>query len=305
MRVVILTESDFAGSGYFAQQAVRRIQPTGGAFCRHIAYWPHPWGFPSDIISKDPKEVAPIFDRAQLIHLWNILPDDRTIGRLKVPMEKVKSITLTGSLYRNEYKRCNRLIEEHGLRLVIQNPCFADHAPDATFIQHSLPVAFHRPYKSRQNLIGVYDKHNGRGQPSTTTTGHADAMFVKEKIKQIPEWEIALEGPPKMWSERLTALSRCKLFFEYFDKSMGYWGRSTLEACALGVVPLTWWRSEMLNGIPEPPFPRVTESTVIDAIHYAIENWEILADKCVEWVNENYSPQVVGQKYADFFEGLK
>ena len=300
MRVAIVTESDFAGSGYFASQAIAEEQKSPAAFCRHIAYWAHPWGLPGDIITRDPKELEGIFNRTDVVHLWNILPDNRVIDRLKVPKDKIKSITMTGSLYRKEHERCNELIQKHNLKLVIQNPCFSDHT-DATFIQHSLPIGFKRHQLKRQQLIGLYDKHNGRGQPSETTTGHKDAMFVKENIKSMDGWGVALEGPPIMWEDRIKELSRCSLFFEYFDKKMGYWGRSTLEACALGVVPLTWWRPEMLNGITPPPFPRVTEKTVMDDIHYAIEHWETLARECYKWVYENYSPAIVGQKYIDFF----
>ena len=57
MRVTIVTESDFAGSGFFASQAIAEEQKSPAAFCRHIAYWAHPWGLPGDIITKDPKEL--------------------------------------------------------------------------------------------------------------------------------------------------------------------------------------------------------------------------------------------------------
>jgi len=305
MRVAIVTESDFAGSGYFASQAVKQEQKSPAAFCRHIAYGAHPWGLPGDIITKDPREVEQMFVRADLVHLWNVLPGDRVIDRLKVPKDKIKSITLTGSLYRKEHDRCNRLIEKYGLKLVIQNPCFSDHTNDYTFIQHSLPIGFKRHQLKRQQLIGLYDKHNGRGLPSETTTGHKDAMFLKQQIKSMDGWDIALEGPPIMWEDRIKELSRCSLFFEYFDKAMGYWGRSTLEACALGVIPLTWWRPEMLHDIEPPPFPKVTEDNLMDMIHHAIEYWQTLSGECRRWVNENYSPAVVGQKYINFFEGLK
>ena len=30
-------------------------------------------------------------------------------------------------------------------------------------------------------------------------------------------------------------MPRCLYFFEYMDANMGYWGRSALEACAMGV----------------------------------------------------------------------
>lgn len=300
MRVAIVTESDFAGSGYFASSAMNQ----SGMSCRHIALFPHPWKLPSDCTDKE--EAQSIMRDADLVHLWNILPDNRTIARLGVPMEKVKSITLTGSLYRNESERCNAMIRKHGLKFVIQNPCFQELSEEIepVFIQHSLPVVFPETPISKGNLIALYDKHTSRGKPSTTTNGHADAMKVKEQIKELPGWEIALEGPAIPWIERMRKLSRCRFAFEYFDHRVGYWGRSTLEACAFGVVPLTWWRPECVTEIDEPPFPRVTEDNFMDALKLAIEDWDVLSSQCRQWVNINYSPEVVGQKYKTFFERI-
>ena len=305
MRVAIVTESDFAGSGYFASSAMNQID---GIECRHVALKPHPWGFPYDLAQFPCADGDwDVFEKADIVHLWNILPDDRVLNIFNVPINKVKSITLTGSLYRNESERCNAMIRKHGLRFVIQNPCFAELSEelDPVFIQHSLPLEMPPTPISRGNMIALYDKHTGKGKPSSTTNGHADAMLVKDKIRAgLPGWEIALEGPAIPWIDRMRRLSRCKFAFEYFDHRVGYWGRSTLEACAYGVVPLTWWRPECVTEIDEPPFPRVTEDNFLDSLKLAIEDWDILSPRCQSWVHINYSPELVGRKYKTFFEGL-
>lgn len=304
MRVAIVTESDFAGSGYFASSAMNQTDMS----CRHVALTAHPWKLPYDCIgSNDLIGARDILNNADLIHLWNILPDNHAVSLLGCPKEKIKSITLTGSLYRNESERCNAMIRKHGLQFVIQNPCFAELSEELepVFIQHSLPIEMPPVVYERSDLVAVYDKHRGSGKPSTTTNGHADAMAVNLMIRDhFPGWQIELKGPPIPWLQRMQRLSASKFAFEYFDHRVGYWGRSTLEACAYGVVPLTWWRPECVTEIDEPPFPRVTEDNFMDALKLAIEDWDLLSSQCRQWVHLNYSPEIVGQKYKTFFEGI-
>jgi len=122
-KVAIVGVADWAGSGYQACQAIRSV---GDFDCRHITMFRHPFEYPTDVlIPAFPTDVEPflcgykeydqakdVLNEADIIHLWNTTPWDQALCPVGFPMSfnKVKVMTFTGSLYRDQHKRINQVL---------------------------------------------------------------------------------------------------------------------------------------------------------------------------------------------------
>lgn len=319
--VVLLGRADWSGSGHAVCEAVNQA---GGIECRQISLYPHVFDYPSDIViplcyvpnpgkagdyPREFEEAMELFGRAALIHLWNDLPQ-AFHGLLKVPQDKIRSCTFSGTDYRLHHAVINGHLRERRIRLVVENPTyrFPDEL-DAEFIPHAVDTVRLAPLPAgdrEPGSIGCYQPEHHH------TTAHADIARLKQLLARAhPDWHVALDRR-MAWTERMSHLRRCRFFFEYMDSAMGYWGRSALEACAMGVPAFSLFSEKALAmaqgriGQPAiiPVRPENLESILDRYLNLAPEPYNALCLQSRRWVERYFRAATVGALYSRFFLGV-
>ncbi len=319
--VVLLGRADWAGSCYSVSRAINQ---TGRMDCRHVSLYPHIFGFPADIVipicnvphpgkatdyPREYEETQALFQKADIIHIWNDLPHVFD-GLLPVPQDKIRSCTFTGTLYRQNHVAINRHLKARGLKLAVQNPTyrFPDEY-DAEFIPHAVDISklIPLPIQERESgSIGCYRPEH------RSTSAHADITLLESQLgRNHPDWHITLDKTIP-WEERMRLMPRCRYFFEYMDANMGYWGRSALEACAMGVPTFSFISEKALamsqGRIGRPAVIHVTgeilEKTLLRYLNLDPEEYKELSLASRAWIENYYSYQAVGELYSRFFESL-
>lgn len=328
-KVVIIGIADWAGSAYNVCQAINSI---GDFDCRTITTYKHPFEYPTDIIvpifpvrdkciiydavhravnSKQYEEACNVLEQADIIHLWNTLMEPDFMGNgLPVRFSKVKVVTWTGSAYRRDHKIINEVSRQFDQwKTVVQDPMlrFPDEI-DSTFIPHAIDVESFLPQDEREKKIGTY-------RPSyTSDVRHApkDIARLYEFIKEYPDWRIDLDYsmPHK---ERMERLAKCSVFVQDLSPDIGYWGRSTLEACALGIPVMQNYNGDVLKytnsegklgnpqivGVDSKSFESVLVKLIQD------EDYRKGVGRCSRnWVESHFSYPVVGKMYSDIYNEI-
>jgi len=317
--IVLLGKADWAGSCNSVRRAINKV---GRIECRHISLNDHIFGYPSDVVipicyTKNPGKAADfpdayraameLFERADLIHLWND-PLPAFNGLLPIPAEKVKSKTFTGTLYRENHAVINRYLEENGLKLVVQNPTYRyPEEYDGEFIPHALDTDSLRPLPFAERdpgAIGCYRPEH------KSTTAHTDISLLDRLIgKWHPGWHLTLDWTMP-WATRMKLMPKCRYFFEYMDPNMGYWGRSALEACAMGIPTFSYVsqkaREMSMGRLGDPEIIHVTRQNLDEILNRFLnlsdEQFKSLSNRSRKWVEKYYSFDVVGEHYTNFFE---
>jgi len=320
-KVVILSVADWAGSQYQACQAVKSV---GEFDCRHITMFRHPFEYPTDVlIPAFPTNVEPllcgykeygiakdIVNEADIVHLWNTVPWDQALCPVgfPLPFHKIKVMTFTGSYYRDNHKGINQVLKDGNpdIKVTVQNPMlkFPDEV-DSVFIPHAVDTETLKPipFADRKQCVGTYralDKN-----PVRPT--HIDIPQLYEAVREFSGWHVDLDYALS-WKERMERLKECSIFVQDISSHMGYWGRSTLEACALGVPTITNYSildlNDVLNHIPIIP-------THLEIIHLALaklireeEYRKEVGQKSRKWVESHFSYPVVGKMYSEVYAGV-
>jgi hypothetical protein len=319
--IVLLGRADWAGSCHSVREAINRI---GEFECRHISLYPHIFGYPSDIVipicfvpnpgsARDyPDRYADaleLMEEADLIHLWNdILPAFN--GLLPVPERKVKSYTFTGTLYRQGHKAINEYLRKMGGRVVVQNPTYRylDEI-ESEFIPHAVNTDLLEPIpvdKRTPMTIGCYRPAH------KSTTAREDISLLESILRENHRgWRITLDRMMS-WQERMDLMPRCTYFFEYMDPSMGYWGRSALEACTVGVPTFSYISTaatDLSQGrLGEPPIIHITrdnlKTKLSDFLNIDRTEYEELSRRSREWAVKYYGYETIGELYTRFFRKI-
>jgi len=325
--IVILCQSDFAGSGYATTCAINSI---GKFNVRHISTSYHPFDFPYDIIipchqgihkgsfAKDCKDyelVMQLLNEADLIHCWNDIPEDPKYfdfekGNLYIPKNKPMVVTFTGSLYRNEHARLNVIIKERGYKLVVQNPMlrYLDEI-DSVFIPHAVDTKFLQPIQNKNNekfTLGTYFGHY------YATVGD-DRNFLISCL-QGKDINIIDHGTRKIpWKEHIEFIKNCDVFYHGIKISsiVGYIGRSSLECMAMKVPMITYVNEKESLKLSEGkigdfiPVYNTTQEQLKEHLERLIEDFDLrleLSNKGREWVEKYFSYAIVGRFYSDMYE---
>ncbi|MHA2086483.1 MAG: hypothetical protein ACXABD_22290, partial [Candidatus Thorarchaeota archaeon] len=189
-------------------------------------------------------------------------------------------------------------------RLVIQNPTY--HFPKehkAEFIPHAVNTEKLRPIPladRRPNTIGCYKpKHN-------KTTAHRDIDLLGDILKdRFPKWHFALNERMD-WEDRMALMPECMFFFEYMDPNMGYWGRSALEACSMGIPTFSYVSDRALEysqgRFGKPAIIHICRENIHEIINWALtldpEGYMTISNQSRNWVQKYYSYQAVGELYC-------
>lgn len=336
-KVVIISTADWAGSQYHACKAINSV---GEFECRHVTMFNHPFEFPTDVFvsiypnSKDERLTESVraskddqysaacqaLGESDVIHLWNTYPGEEKLMAIGLPIDfrKVKVITMTGSLYRDNFGKDHqhhRFINQQiaGLgncRLTVQNPMlkFPDEI-DSTFIPHAVDTDLLKPKEKRKKIVGTYKPINIESSKSSDE----ELSFLRDVIKKYPDWQIGLDWSMP-WKERMTRLSECSIFVQDIKSYIGYWGRSTLEACTLEVPCLQNYdirligRSEgELGGLDEIAPARVDLDTFEPTIRMLMDDPVLRkeeGEKARQWIEKHFSYSVVGGMYSDLYEEI-
>jgi len=316
--VVLAGSTDWAGSCNAVCRAVNRA---GRIACRHVTLYRHEFGFPADIVipvlsgeggktaadyPREHEEAMALFDEADLVHLWNdTLP---VLGkRIAVPADRVRSCTFTGTLYRTRHAGINRQLKSRNIRLVVQNPAYRfPEEYDAEFIPHAVDTDRLQPLPPdgrEAGTIGCYRPVHAN------TSAREDIERLASALRaEHPGWRITL-NTIMPWEERMRGMARCRYFFEYMDPAMGYWGRSALEACALGVPAFSFVSPEALRlsdgRIGEPAVVHVERGALREVLERYLNlpeaSYRALAERSRQWVETFYGFDAVGGLYTDFF----
>jgi hypothetical protein len=319
--VVLLGRADWAGSCYSVCEAINAI---GRVECRHISLYSHIYGYPSDIVIpicyvQNPKraedylkeytKVEELFERADLIHIWNdILPAFK--GLLTIPEKKVKSYTFTGTLYRENHTAINAYLKKLDAKVVVQNPTYryldeleSEYIPHAVNTDLLKPIPFDE--REPKTMACYRPAHK-------STSAQNDIAFLESILKvNYPGWKFALDKMMS-WEERMKLMAQCMFFFEYMDPNMGYWGRSALEACAMGVPAFSYVSSRAIRlsegRFGDPAIIHVDRSVLRDVIKTTLskglDEYEDLSRKAREWVIKYYGYPTIGKLYTKFFEKI-
>jgi len=256
--------------------------------------------------------ISDLLTKADIIHLWNTSHGEDALMQAGLPVsfDKVKVITMTGSAYRDYHSMINlQLAILKDCRLVVQDPMlkFEDEI-ESIFIPHAINVEDFKPQEDREKIVGVYRPTHKTG----FRHGDEDISRVRELIGSFDEWKVGLDyNMPHQ--ERMEKLSRCSLFIQDLSPYIGYWGRSTLEACALAVPCVQNYDNRIIGKsegkLGEIPLVRVELNTAETEIEKLIkdENYRVeVGRKSRQWIEDCYSYSAVGKMYSDIYsEALK
>lgn len=327
-RIVILSVVDWAGSQY---QAYAAINSVGEFDCRHITMYTHPFEFPTDVLirlypnsktetkrevirtiqSDQYGDVAELIAGADLIHLWNTYPGDAQLmaAGLPLPFEKVKIVTMTGTLYRENHKAINtQSLVPFGCRLTVQNPLLKfDDEIRSVFIPHAVDMDLFKSSGERDKTVGTYRSFFANPQKCYQT----EIDTLRRIVDKFPDWRLDLDYSLP-WKERIEKLAHCGIFIQDVGPFIGYWGRSTLEACALGVPCLQNYDLGHVNALSEGKLGEIPLVSVDwDTIEKELGNLIstdahrlMLGAELRGWVEKYYSYSVVGKMYSDLYSEL-
>lgn len=323
--VVFVTVADWANSTYEAVQAINSV---GEIEARHITLWRHPWNYPTgilmDVSGKDDKFsqnkshglIVDLFERADLIHLWNCLPADMynqgVHGKhlremIPVPLEKVKSSTWAGTLYRYNHQQINVALSGMGMHTCVEDPCFHWPNEQTEFIPHAVNTERLTPldYEERDAMaIGCYN-------PGRDYYDRDLALLQSAITASANGCHLVMNRAPISWEQHLTELRRCWFYFQTMDDQLGTFGRSALEASACGIPTFSYVsdkaKQHSRGGFHDLGIIEVTPQTLPDQLYAAargdLGSYPDLATKARQWVVDNYSYPVVGQMYTDMLKG--
>ena len=316
--VVFVGRADWAGS---CNSVVRAINKVGRVECRHVCLNKHIYGYPTDVVipicyvenpkraedyPEELKQANELFERADVIHLWND-PLPNFGGLINIPAEKVSSYTFTGSLYREYHTQINEHAKESGIKMVVQDPTFRfPHEIESEFIPHAVDTDLLQPRPMEQReakTIGCYTPLH------RSTTARQDIALLKTVLsEEFSDWRTTM-GEVTLWQPRMEALSKCMFFFQNMDEVVGIFGRSALEAAALGVPTFSFISRkalEMSDGrIGDPAIIHTSRETVREVLKETLSgDYRQLSDKIRQWVVDYYSFPVIGEHYTKYFEEL-
>lgn len=328
--VVILSMADWAGSN---AQVAFAVHSLGEVTCRAITMHRSPFDYFADIIiPSGPADgnrkasrhshyasVMRLLADADLIHVWNDEPDDRDFTRaeIDVPLGKVGVVTFTGTHYRRHHTEINRRLRKSytskAWRLTVQNPAlvFRNECENVVFIPHAVNTNYLQPlpWDEREQWIGAYVPIVSRGRAVLQDVNHLKAFLQHAH----PDWSVWGEQS-RPWRERMEELCLCSLFFQDMDKDVVYWGRSTLEACALGMPVITYYSPEVLTmgtqgqlgPVSQIPIQQATDGkclcSLVDRLIQDQQLREKTGQLCRDWVEKYFSYSVVGQQYLDIYK---
>ena len=317
MNVFFLCAADWCGSAYEATKAIRAY---GEIDAKHATLWHHPFGYGSDIefnvrpmlldrvdprTSPEYQQVIEAIEWADVVHLWNCESVDFP-EFADVLGDKVRSVTFTGTAYRENHTSINRQMKKIGREVVTAHPTmrYPDEI-DNTFIPHTIDVDQYRPRRIGKRIpgnVGCYwpnSKH--------PTTIHSDIAFVESVLPD--GWRMVLKERTSH-RVRMERLSRCWCYFEYMDANMGYFGRSPLEAAAFGVPTFSTVSAGAMAGaddlIGTPPqiinVDRTNVKSTLKCMSRLKANEYIDESKLIrQWAEEYFSYPVIGKLYTEFF----
>jgi len=321
MKVVFLCQTDHAGSAY---QAVKAINFVGRIQVRQITCFKHPWDYDADItlpsIWRDKsiercdgyKEACQVLEEADFIHCWNDVYRDYFVesaqgkgrpefkGKFPRYNEKHRSCTFTGTWYRRHYIKINQILKADGIKLVVQTPAFIMPSMESVFIPHAINTDAIIPLAVQNRnpkTIGCY--HHEK------TTANEDITQLKEILEEkYPGWCVMMEQTGTN-NARLIQLSKCMFFMQDMDTRMISYGRSALEAMALGVPTFSAVCSELRKVMDDIAIIAITPTTLSDVLEKTLhQDYVSLAERARMWVIKYHGYQAIGEQYTRFFEAL-
>lgn len=325
--VLLFGAADFAGSCWQTVQAINRV---GRVEAHHAVLFSPSYGQKSEIFlpifNRSKAEVAALQDTeewiklrgliktADLIHCWNNEGPDFSSwshGLFPVPQEKVKSYSFTGTGYRVEHLEVNMRMKQYPIsKIVVNHPMlrFLDEHEDTQFIPSAIDTNILKPIPAGErdpHTIGHY--RSGKGPHA------ADIALVNQYIsRECSQWRTVM-GAPMSHDKRMNRLAKCRFYFEYLAPEIAYWGRSAIEAAALGIPffgYMTPKSRELAMGRlgDDPPFIQTSRSNIFRVLEETLSmgdnEYEELSNRMREWAVQTYSYEVVGELWTQFFEDL-
>ncbi len=324
--VLFMSIHDWANTTY---EAVRAINSVGRVEARHVVFWKHPWQYPYDVLvnvaqqndriateQESWPEAAELMQRADTIHLWNCEFSDfynkGVHGKVfeepvKIPMEKVRSCTYAGTQYRNGHKIINQRLRSMGIKVCVEDPCFDWEADTATFIPHAVDTEGLKPLpfdERHKYSIGCYNPGRSYYDDDLKILEHAISGLQHNGIDAT----IAMKRLPIPNKEHMEQLARCWFFFQSMNTGLGTFGRSALEACALGIPAFSYisdraLAQDRIGGFHNPAIINVTPATLAQSMVDACQtDYATLSNRCRQWVHDYYGYHIIGEMYTKFFE---
>lgn len=325
-KAVIIGQADFAGSAYQAASAVNSI---GKFHVRHISMQRHIYAFPHDVIipchqpshpgtfARDCDNydlVKQLLKEADIIHAWNNIPNDPghrefEESGIDIPLDKPIIITMTGSLYRRERKRLDRLIKERGWRFVIQNPMLRfPNEIKSTFIPHAVNTEDLQPLTNKNNAKVIFGGYFGNFHSL-----EVDKTFLEKHIKNKDSFVLDFKLQRIHWKQSIEIIKKCDIFWQgsVISHVVRYIGRSSLEAMAMGISVISYVDEKGAITLSEGklgegiPILNTTSEQFNNHLNKLVEDQNFrneLGIKGKEWVEKYFSYKVVGEMYSKIYE---
>jgi hypothetical protein len=131
-----------------------------------------------------------------------------------------------------------------------------------------------------------------------------DIALLKKILAAYPEWRVKLEEKLQH-KVHMKELAKCMFFMQHTDTRMISYGRSTVEAMALGIPVFNsiCWQGGLLWN--DCPIIDISPSTLRYAFEFALTlDYAALCARTRAWVEEVHDYSVVGEQYTTVFEEL-
>lgn len=264
------------------------------------------------------KKVKKLIEQADILHVWNDTPFDNDFKISSFPLpynEKPVVNTYTGTFYRRSHNPINLNIKEKmtGKYVVtVQNPnLLFPKEIDSVFVPHAIEACksddvYKKTERSPGKMrLGMY-VGNHVGNSYTFIRKLVDNHF-KDELEFVRLSE-------KPWKIHLQNVGNCDLFVQDIDESIGYWGRSALEACIIGVPCIAFLSLKGTEGLKqigmeykEIPLSLCNKENFKEKITLLIQDKEMrnnIIKQQLDWVCKYYDYKVVARKYIEIYEEL-
>jgi len=301
MKITMLSEIDYAGSGHKLCEAISRH--TNHDIKIFTGKYYNPFKHP-DNSKWNRKEVQQRIEESDIVHLKGDFPPCNGYLGLKI-MHKPLIVTVSGSHFRKAYHGGYQKVHPWEFSKALGTAF----TPDLLYPEYS-DVWTPHPIDSN-NIDNEWDLSNPiilMHNPSRRDIkGTNFILDVMKRLRARLRAEIMLiEGLP--YSEAKVAKKRCTIFFDQFR--VGFYGNSALEAMQYGIPVVAWISPKAIkqaNGLLNYcPVITTTGDTEVwgNKIESKLENLEYVSIATKTWCDVIHSYQAVAKQWDEIYTSI-
>jgi len=295
MKITILSEIDYAGSGFKMYEAIKRHTDIDIEYYSGKYY--NPYGHQENTIQSR-KQVQNRINESDIVHLKGDFPPKDGYMNFKI-LHKPIIVTVSGSHFRKkEYGGYGKFMSYLYSKARIKTAFTPDLCyPDYSSIWTPHPIDcenVQREWKWRDPPLLMH-------MPSNNNKGTDFIKSVFAKLKKKCEVQI-IKG--LSFKEAVEKRKEATIFFDQFK--VGFYGNSAIEAMQYG-IPTAAWISPFVKMKKERICPVITEARIESKWVKLIESTlyeEILMVNSIEakyWCDKIHSYRAVAEQWEDLY----